>query len=167
MWHWATTLTLDFQGQILKQPYSRNGRTDWHGMEEMWVNRVLDPLCNLALWPWLWICKVKFWKSHNPWSGVADWHGMKGMWVTRKSNQLCDFKLWLYLLWDLELFSWPWISRSNCEIVASQEWESHWHGITGMWVDRLLETHYVTLTCNLVHELGFEFLRLNFQIAIS
>ena len=29
------TLTLGFQGQILKQPYIRNGRADWHGIKYM------------------------------------------------------------------------------------------------------------------------------------
>ena len=36
----AMTLTLDFQGQILKQPYLRNSRADWH-----WTNGGHS-------WPW-------------------------------------------------------------------------------------------------------------------
>ena len=36
-------LNLDFQGQILKMLYLRNGRADWHGMKRMWVDRMLDP----------------------------------------------------------------------------------------------------------------------------
>ena len=42
------TLTLDFQGQILKMPYLRNGRANWHGAKGMWVDRMLNP----ALWLW-------------------------------------------------------------------------------------------------------------------
>ena len=61
------TLTLDFQGQILKMLYLRNGRADWHGTKGMWVDRMLHPLCDFELspqpWPWPWIFKVKFWKS--------------------------------------------------------------------------------------------------------
>ena len=37
------TLTLDFQGQILKMLYLRNWRADWHGTKGMWVDRMLDP----------------------------------------------------------------------------------------------------------------------------
>ena len=60
------TLTLDFQGQILKMLYLKNGRADWHGTKGMWVDRMLDPHCDFELWPhpWTWplIFKVKFWK---------------------------------------------------------------------------------------------------------
>ena len=37
------TLTLDFQGQILKMLYLRNGRADWHGVKGTSVDRILDP----------------------------------------------------------------------------------------------------------------------------
>ena len=63
------TLTLDFQGQILKILYLRNERADWHGMKGMWVDRMLHPHCDFELWPhsWPWplIFKVKFWNSRN------------------------------------------------------------------------------------------------------
>ena len=45
--HGHLTLTLDFQGQILKMLYLRNGRADWHGTKGMWVGRMLDPHCDL------------------------------------------------------------------------------------------------------------------------
>ena len=48
------TLTLDFQGQILKMLYIRNGRADWHGMKEMWVDRMLDSPCDFEVWPYPW-----------------------------------------------------------------------------------------------------------------
>ena len=58
------TLTLDFQGQILKKSYLRNGMADWHGTKGMWVNRMLDSRCDFKLWPhpwpWPWIFKVKY-----------------------------------------------------------------------------------------------------------
>ena len=67
--HGHSTLTLEFQGQILKMLYLRNGRADWHGTKGMWVDRMLDPHCDFELWshPWIWplISKVKFLKSHN------------------------------------------------------------------------------------------------------
>ena len=40
------TLTLDFQGQILKKSYLRNGMADWHGQKGMWVDRMLDSRCD-------------------------------------------------------------------------------------------------------------------------
>ena len=67
--HGHLTLTLDFQGQIWKMLYLRNGRADWHGMKGMCVDRMLDPHCDFELWPRPWpsplIFKVKFWRSHN------------------------------------------------------------------------------------------------------
>ena len=66
--HGHLTLTLDFQGQILKMLYLRNGRADWHGTKGMWIDRMLHLLCDFQRfphpWPWPWIFKVKFWKSH-------------------------------------------------------------------------------------------------------
>ena len=45
------TLTLDFQGQILKLLYLRNGRADWHIAKGMRVDRMLDPHCDFELTP--------------------------------------------------------------------------------------------------------------------
>ena len=38
------TLTLDVQGQWLKELYSRNGMADWYRRDGMWVDLLLDPL---------------------------------------------------------------------------------------------------------------------------
>ena len=58
--HGDLTLTLD---------YLRNGRADWHGSREIWIDRMLDPHCDFEHWPhpWPWplIFKVKFSKSRN------------------------------------------------------------------------------------------------------
>ena len=63
------TLTLDFQGQILKMLYRKNWRTGWHGTKGMWIDRMSDLHCDFELWPhpWPWplIFKVRFLKSHN------------------------------------------------------------------------------------------------------
>ena len=65
-WTSTMTLTLDFQGQILKKSYLRNGMADWHGTKGMWVDIMLDTFCGFQHsphpWPWPWIFKVKFWK---------------------------------------------------------------------------------------------------------
>ena len=50
-YHGHLTLTLDFQGQILKMLYLRNGRADWHGTKQISVNRMLEPHCDFQLWP--------------------------------------------------------------------------------------------------------------------
>ena len=66
-YHGHLTLTMDFQCQILKMLYFRNGKADWHGTKGMWVDRMLHPHCDFQHsphpWPWPWIFKVKFWKS--------------------------------------------------------------------------------------------------------
>ena len=66
-YHGHLTLTLDFQGQILKMLYFRNWRVNWHGTKEMWVDRRLDWHYDFELWPhpwpWPWIFKVNFLNS--------------------------------------------------------------------------------------------------------
>ena len=57
------TLTLDFQGQILKMLYLRNGRANQHGTKWIWVDRMLYQLGDLELWIWPWILKVRLLKS--------------------------------------------------------------------------------------------------------
>ena len=80
--HGHLTLTLDFQGQILKMLYLRNGRADLHGTKGMWIDRMLDPHCDFEVWPhsWPWplIFKVKFWKRHN--SGMECPFDMERKW---------------------------------------------------------------------------------------
>ena len=58
--HGHLTLTLDFQGQILKILYLRNGRADWHGTKGMWIDRMLDPHCDFELWPHPWPLTLDF-----------------------------------------------------------------------------------------------------------
>ena len=62
--HGHLTLTLDFQGQIVKMLYLRNGRADWHGMKGMWVDRMLDPHCDFELWPHPWPWPLIFLRSN-------------------------------------------------------------------------------------------------------
>ena len=78
------TLTLVFQGHILKRSHLRNGMADWHGIKGMWVDRI---------GPMLWLSTftspmtltldfqgeiLKFLYVRN---GRVDLLGMKGMWV--------------------------------------------------------------------------------------
>ena len=70
------TFTLDFQGQILKMLYLKNGRADWHGMKGKWVDRMLYLLCDLWLWLWPWNLKGKYLKSSI--IGIRGWIDING-----------------------------------------------------------------------------------------
>ena len=159
------TLALDFQGQILKMLYLRNGMADWHGTKGMWVDRMLHPLCNFQLWPqpwpWPWIFKVKFKKKLYLRNGMADWHGTKGMWVDIMLDPCCDFQR------SLHPWPWPWIFKVKF-------WKCC---ISGMgWLIDLERkgcesiecwTHGVTFNVHLNHDLDLGFSRPNFSIAID
>ena len=92
-WTHHVTLNYDldpwmFQGQILKKPYLRNGRANWHGMKGMWVDGMSHPLCVIEHWPWPWpwIFKVEFWNSCYSKMGRPigiEWKGLKsrGSWT--------------------------------------------------------------------------------------
>ena len=115
--HGHLTLTLDFQGQIMKMLYLRNGRADWHGTKGIWIDRMLHPLCDFQCsshpWPWPWIFKVKFWKSRI-WG--------KGWPIDMELKRCESIECWthavtfnVHLTHDLDLG----FSRSNCEKVVS------------------------------------------------
>ena len=118
--HGHLTLTLDFQGQILKMLYLRNGRADWHGTKAVWIDRMLHPLCDFQHsphpWPWPWIFEVKSWKSHI--SGMG--------WLICMELKGCEsIECWIHVVTfnvhfthDLDLG----FSRSNFENAVSQEW---------------------------------------------
>ena len=91
--YWA----LDFQGQILKKSYLRNGMADWHETKGMRVERMLDSHCDFILWPhpwpWPWIFKVKYWNCCNSGMGGSTHLEWKG----------CELDMMLDAQWD-----WPW-----------------------------------------------------------
>ena len=115
------TLTLDFQGQILKMLYLRNGRADWHGTKGVWVGRMLHPLSNFERsphpWPWPWIFKVKFWKSCISGMGWPIIMELKGCESIECRTHFVSFNFDFNHDLDLRF------SRSNFEKVVSQEWE--------------------------------------------
>ena len=47
----VVTLTFDFQGQISKWLYHRNGVSDWQETKVIWIETMLDLLYDLDLWP--------------------------------------------------------------------------------------------------------------------
>ena len=91
------TLTLDFQDQIFKKLYLRNGMADWNGTKGMWVDRMLDSHCDFKLWPhpwpWPWIFKVKYGNCCNSAMGGLTHLEWKG----------CELDMMLDAQWD-----WPW-----------------------------------------------------------
>ena len=116
------TLTLDFQGQILKMLYLRNGRANWQGTKGMWIDRMLDPHCDFEVWPhsWPWplIFKVKFWKSHNSGMGCP---------IDMEQKECESIGCWTHIVTldcDLTHDLDPWFSRSNFEKVITQEWDA-------------------------------------------
>ena len=115
------TLTLDFQGQILKMLYLRNGMADWHGTKAMWIDRMLHPLCDFQHsphpWPWPWIFEVKFLKSHISGMGWPIYMELKGCKSIGCWTHAVTFNV--HLTHDLYLG----FSRSKFEKVVSQEWD--------------------------------------------
>ena len=122
------TLTLDFQGPILKMLYLRNGMADWHGTKGVWVDRMLYPLCDFQLWPqpwpWPWIFKVKFWKSRISGMGWPIDMRWKGCESIERWTHVVTFNF--PLTHDLGLG----FSRSDFEKVLSYEWDGRltWNG---------------------------------------
>ena len=127
------TLTLDFQGQILKMLYLRNGRADWHGTKGMRVDRMLDPHCDFELWPhpWPWplIYKVKFWKSHN--SGMGCPIDMEQKGCESIGCQTVTSPMTLTLDFQGQILKMLYLRNGRAD----------WHGTKGMWVDRMFDPH--------------------------
>ena len=157
--HGYLTLTLDFQGQILKMLYLRNGRADWHGTKGMWVNRMLHPLCDFQRsphpWPWPWIFKVKFWKS-----------SILGIWwpIDMELKECESIECWthavtfnVHLTHELDLG----FSRSNFENALFQELEGQ---LT--WNEKDVSQYDVTPTLWLSTLTSIMTLTLNFQSQI-
>ena len=134
--HGHLTLTVDFRGQILKMLYLRNGRADWHGTKGMWIDRMLHPFCDFQRsphpWPWPWIFKVKFWKSHISGMGRPIDMELKGCESIECWTHAVTFNG--HLTHDLYLG----FSRSNFEKSYLINGMADWHGMKGMWVDRML-----------------------------
>ena len=128
---WAYYLTLDFHGKMLKRLYHRNRWADWHVTKGMWIDRKLDPLCDFKSWPhpwpWLWILKVKFWKSCIQRMGGSihmEWKGSDslGCW----NHYMWPWAMTLILNFQGQILK----KLYPCSGVVD------WHRTKGMWVDR-------------------------------
>ena len=154
------TLTLDFEGQILKKSYLRNGMADWHGIKGMWVD-IVGPMLWLSMSTSPMTLTLDFQgqilKMLYLRNGRADWHGMKGMWVDRMVHPLCDFQLWP------QPWLWPWI-------FTVKFWKSHISEM-GWPIDMESKgcesmecwTHVVTFNFPLTHDLDLGFSMSNFE----
>ena len=133
--HGHLTLTLDFQGHILKMLYL-NGRADWHGTKGMWVDGMLHPLCDFSAFP-------------SPMTLTLDFRGQ----ILKKSYQEWDGRL----TWnqrDVSRYNvgpMLWLSMSTSPMTLTLDFEGQilkmlylrngradWLGTKGMWVDRML-----------------------------
>ena len=156
LWPWAMTSTLDFQGQILKMLYLRNGGPI--DMERKGCEFIgcYTHIVTLNPWPWRLILTVKFWKSRN--SGMGGPINME-----RKGYESIGcYAYFVTLSYDLDLG----FSRSNFETAVSKEWGANWHGTKEMWVDRMLDSH-CDLNFDLTHAIDLGFWRSVFEIALS
>ena len=143
------TLTLDFQCQILKKTYPRNGMANGHGTKGMWVDRTLDPLCDLEVWPWPKIFKVRYWKSHISgigWSIDMEW---------KECESIGSHSHFATLNFDLIHVLNLRFSRSYFQTAISYEWVSRLtrneRDISQCW------THYATLNFDLIQDLSLIF----------
>ena len=164
-YHGHLTLTLDFQGQILKMLYLRNGRADWHGTKGMWVNRMLHPLCDFQLWlqPWPcpWIFTVKFWKSHI--SGI--W------WSIDMESKGCES---IECCTHVMTFNFPLTHDLNLGFFKVKFWKCCISGM-GWPIDMEWKecesigcyTHFVTFNFDLNHEFDLLISRSNFEKVLS
>ena len=115
--HGHLTLTLDFQGQILKILYLRNKRADWHGTWRKWVGKMLGPHCDMEIWPhaWPWplIFNVKFRNSCIP--GMGRPIDME----RRGCESRGSYIYFVILSYHFDIG----FSRLNLENAVSQAWE--------------------------------------------
>ena len=161
------TLTLDFQGQILKKSYLRNGMADWHGIKRMWIDRMLDPCCDslMSTSPMTFTLDFQgqILKKSYLRNGMADWHGRKWMWIDRVLHPLCVFQHSPH----------PWAMTLTLDFLGQILKNSYlrngmadWHGRKGIWVDRMLDPCWA-FNVLLFHDLDLGFSRSNFEKVVS
>ena len=132
------TLTLDFQGQVLKKPYLINRMVDWHGTkgyeaisQTHFVTLNFDPTHDLDL---------RFSKSNFEQIVYLEWEG-RLTWnegdVVGMSDSLLDLELWQWLCIFMIMFWKRCIPWTEWLIIPADL-----IGKDGMWVDDLDLDHY-------------------------
>ena len=103
----VVTLTFDFQGQIFKWLYLRNGVSDWQETKVIWIEAMLDLLYDLDLWP-VYDLDLGFSRSNFPivvsQEGVVCW-----AWNEIDMMLAAQYEL---DLWSHQWF-WPWIFKDK------------------------------------------------------
>ena len=89
--------------------------TNFPETKGMSVDRMLDHLCDLKLWHWPWIFKVKYLKSRTARRGGVHWYKTKMVWVERKIDPLCNLELWPSPWWP---WTWIFMDRRGCESIG-------------------------------------------------
>ena len=107
-WTHYVTFNYDLDLGLSRSHFEISISQEWDGQmtwnEGMWIDRLLNPLCDLDLsyrpWPWTWIFKVKFSSSHiSGLGGLIDMEQKKML--DMRLNPLCNHELWPQL--DIEL----------------------------------------------------------------
>ena len=127
------TLTLDFQGQILKKSYLRNGMADWYGTKGMWVDGMSvfmknfygsSDICPMGFIYSIQICEIShqtFGPSHRKCPTCPMIFVNTGM-----LDSHCDLKLWLHP------WPWPWIFKVKywncCNLGIGGSTHLEWNG---------------------------------------
>ena len=91
----------------------------------------------MVIWPWPWIFKIKFWKCCISGMGGPIDMERKGcdLWVDRMLHPLVTFNFYLLKPWP-----WSWIFKLKFwKKSYLRNGMAHWHGMKGMWVDRMLD----------------------------
>ena len=132
----AMTLALVFKGVSREW----DDRLTWNEM--MWVDRMLDPLGDLGIWPWPWIFKVKFWKR-----------GITGMWgpidpVRQGCESIGSRTHFVILNFDLAHDLDLAFSMSNCQKVISQDYEGR---LTWIWTSISFRVNWPSLSCDMLY----------------
>ena len=115
------TLTLDFQGQILKKVLTHEWDA-WMTWNKRYVSRLnVGPMLWLITkwphsWPWPWIFNVKFWNSCISHSQEGEGHLT---WNERDYESIGCYTYIVTFSYDIDLG----FSRSNFKNAVSQEWE--------------------------------------------
>ena len=123
------TLTLDFQGQILKKSYLRNGMADWHGPKRMWVDRMLDSHFDFKLWPHPMTLTLDFHGTNIEIAVTQEWEG----WLTWNERDVSWIWCWMHN--GIDLGPWCMANRSAKQWVNVKQFPNCWpmNGLFAFW----------------------------------
>ena len=166
---WAMTLTLDFQGQMLRKAVCIPGvrwpidmerkRCESTGSRAHFVTLTVDLTQDLDLG----FLEVKFWKSCISGKVGGDWGGGWVIEMEWKGSE--SIRCWTHYVTHFQAWIMTLTLDFQGQILKSciyLEWGGRLTWNDGLWVNTTIEswTHYVPLTFNITHDLGLGFSRL-------